>query len=299
MQLKKMATLCYIALMLSACGAESENIVADAEVAANELSPLPDEQIPIGTADSAEIQNDNVPANSTEKKDKTPVPISTPDWDKKIVKTADIELLVDNYPNYSKKLSAHIREAGGYIAQEQMEQTNYRTGNNLVIKIPTAGFTDFINSLQEPGSNMISKTIRTEDVTTEYIDTKARLQSKKEVREKYLVLLKQSSKIEDVLAVQSEINEIQESIESATARLNQLQHTSSFSTINLSCFQYENGYTGSGKNAAFSQKIVKAFHTGSTVLGNILLFIISIWPITLTGIALICWIKFGPVKKKG
>lgn len=298
MQLKKIGTLCYLVLMLSACGAESENIAVDAATSENELAPLPEEQILIGTADSTEQLKDNTPATGIEKKDKTPIPISTPDWDKKIVKTADIELSVDDYTKYSKKLTTLIHQAGGYIAQEQMEQTEYRTGNNLVIKVPTAGFTDFVNSLEEPGSSIISKTIRAEDVTNEYIDTKARLQTKKEVREKYLALLKQSTKIEDVLAVQSEINEIQESIESATARLNQLQHTSSFSTINLSCFQYENGYIGSGKSAAFSQKIVKAFHTGTTVIGNILLFFISIWPLSLIGIAIICWIKFGPRKKK-
>ncbi len=299
MQLKKIWTLGYIVIMLAACGADSENMVADGAVAENEMAPPPDEQIPIGAADSTASPNDNATTNGIEKKDKSSTPSAKPDWDKKIVKTADIELSVDDYTQYSKRLTALIRQADGYIAQEQMEQTDFRTGNNLVIKIPTAGFTDFINSLEAPGSSMISKTIRSEDVTSEYIDTKARLQTKKEVREKYLALLRQSSKIEDVLAVQSEINEIQESIESATARLNQLQHSSSFSTINLSCFQYKNGYIGAGQNTAFSQKINKTFHTGTAVLGNILLFFISIWPLTLIGIAIICWIKFIPRKKKG
>ena len=77
------------------------------------------------------------------------------------------------------------------------------------------------------------KKITSEDVTTEVIDTRSRLEAKKQVRLRYLDLLKQAKNMEEILSVQSEINGIQEQIESAAGRMEYLQHSSSFSTIHL------------------------------------------------------------------
>jgi len=49
-------------------------------------------------------------------------------------------------------------------------------------------------------------------------DTRSRLETKKEVRERYLDLLKQARNMKDILAVQNEINDIQEQMEGAAGR---------------------------------------------------------------------------------
>ena len=61
--------------------------------------------------------------------------------------------------------------------------------------------------------------ISTEDVTGEVVDTRARMEAKKQMRDRYLALLKQARNMKEILEVQTEINTIQEDIESASGRV--------------------------------------------------------------------------------
>uniref|UniRef100_UPI003741EF94 DUF4349 domain-containing protein n=1 Tax=Niabella yanshanensis TaxID=577386 RepID=UPI003741EF94 len=87
----------------------------------------------------------------------------------------------------------------------------------------------------------LQKNISSEDITSEIIDTRARLETRNTTRGRYLEFLSKAGKIEDVLKIQQEINNIQEDIESAEARLAQLSGQVSYSTINLTYFEPDSG----------------------------------------------------------
>ncbi len=144
---------------------------------------------------------------------------------------------------------------------------------------------------QLPGTEkIIEKKITTEDVTGEVVDTKSRLQTKEQMRLKYLEFLKQSKNMEDVLKVQSEINDIQEEIESASGRVNYLSHQSALSTINLTFYQPMAGYNPNNDNPGFGTKLMIAFKNGSNFIADIFIGTVSIWPLFL--LAIIAWIFF-------
>ena len=105
------------------------------------------------------------------------------------------------------------------------------------------------------------------------------------VFDKLYEFLKQSKNMEDVLKVQSEINEIQEEMESASARINYLSHQSSFSTINLTFYQPLPGYVPTDLTPTFSYRIIDAFKTGLNFITEIFVGIISVWPMLLIVIA--------------
>ena len=140
-----------------------------------------------------------------------------------------------------------------------------------------------LNQLPSDSDKIIEKKITTEDVTGEVVDTKSRLQAKEQMRFKYLEFLKQAKNMEDVLKVQSEINDIQEEMESASGRINYLSHQSAYSTINLTFFQPLPGYNPSNASPGFFTRTSNAFRTGFNSMAEIFIEIISIWPLCLLG----------------
>jgi len=135
------------------------------------------------------------------------------------------------------------------------------------------------------------KKITSEDVTTEVIDTKSRLEAKKQVRLRYLDLLKQAKNMEEILNVQSEINGIQEQIESSAGRMEYLQHSSSFSTIHLTFYQVLNGAAIDSDKPNFSSRITNAFRFGWNWIGELSIGIVSIWPLLLAVVGIIILYK--------
>jgi len=95
----------------------------------------------------------------------------------------------------------------------------------MTIKVPVANFDDLLLQLPADSDKLVDKKISSQDVTMEVVDTKSRLETKREVRERYLELLRQAHKMEDILAVQSEINNIQQDMDQASGRIAWLGHS--------------------------------------------------------------------------
>jgi len=219
------------------------------------------------------------------------------DWDKKIIKTAHVTLELKDYNAYNSGIHARLKGYGAYVAQEQQSETDAQIANEITIKVPVDRFDDLMNTLGGDGIKVLEKNISTEDVTGEVVDTKSRIEAKKQVRARYLELLKQAKNMEELLQVQNEVNAIQEDIESATGRVNYLVHSSSYSTINLKYYQYLNGLTSKDVEPGFFSKLNEAFQNGASVITNLVLFFISIWPLVIAAVIMVVYVRQLKLKK--
>jgi hypothetical protein len=220
-----------------------------------------------------------------------------PDWDKKIIKSANVTLELKDYNAYNNAFHRKLKGFGAYVAQEQQSESDEQISNDINVKVPVDKFDDLMNSLSGEGVKVLQKSISTQDVTGEVVDTKSRIEAKQQARLRYLELLKQSKNMNEILQVQNEINSIQEDIESASGRVNYLVHASAYSTINLRYYQYLNGLTSKDVGPNFLSRLNEAFATGASVIINLVLFFISIWPLLIAAVVLIIYFKHFRIKK--
>lgn len=206
-----------------------------------------------------------------------------PDWDKKIIKTANITLELDDYKIYNSLLHGSIKKFGAYIASEEQAQTDERIENAVTIKVPVAQFENLVNTFSGNGIKIVSKRIASEDVTAEVVDTKARIDAKKQVRARYLELLKQAKNMEEILQVQNEINDIQVDLETADGRVKYLVNQAAYSTVHLVYYQYINGATGYNRQPGFFTSLKEAFYNGGKLVSMFFIFLVAIWPVLLVG----------------
>lgn len=213
------------------------------------------------------------------------IPAPKQDWDKKIIKTAAVNFEVKDFQKYNAEFRDKVKQVGGYIAQEQQAESEYKIENTLTIKVPVDQFDNAIQLLVTDVKKLNEKKITSDDVTTAFVDTRSRLESKKQVRLRYLDLLKQAKNMEEILSVQSEINGIQEEIESASGRIEYLSHSSSFSTINLTFYQILNETAVDKDKPSFSTKLSKAFKDGWSWIQELFVVLVTLWPLLLAAFA--------------
>lgn len=226
---------------------------------------------------------------------KIDIPEPKLDWDKKIVKTANLRLETGAYKLYNDRMRQLVKQFGGYISSEEQTQTDEQIENDVTIKVPVERFEECMNSLPGNDSKIITRTINSSDVTAEYIDVKSRLASRKQVMNKYLEFLKQAKNMDEMLEVQKEINEMQENIESAAGRANYLSHSAAFSTINLSYYQLINGANAPQKPSAFLKEIKNAFKNGLAWIGTFFIAMVALWPFLL--VVVTAWFIYRRTKK--
>ena len=209
------------------------------------------------------------------------LPAAPIDWDKKIIKTASLTLEIGNFKKYNESVHGIVQKFGGYIAQEEQHLTGEKSETVLSIKVPVDQFESMLNELPPAEAKILQRTITSQDVTGDIVDTRSRLESKKQVRLKYLDFLKASKNIDEVLKVQKEIDDMQEAIEAATGRVTYLTHQSAFSTVNLTFYQPTPGFKPVENNPGFLHRVSEAFRLGTDWVASLFVAMVSVWPLLL------------------
>ena len=201
------------------------------------------------------------------------------DWDKKIIKTGNVTMEVKNYRSFNEMVHNDMKKLGGYVAQEEQNQTAYKIENAVTIKVPVDQFDNAMLLLTPDAEKVVDKKITSEDVTAEMVDTKSRMEAKKRVRDRYLDLLKQAKNMEEILQVQTEVNDIQENIEAAAGRINYLGHAAAFSTIHINYYQVLNVAPIIDPVPSYGLRLVESFKSGLHWFAELFIVLISLWPV--------------------
>jgi hypothetical protein len=211
-------------------------------------------------------------------------------WDKKIIKTATLQTEVKDFRKYSDKIHELVPLWEGYIAKEEEKDNDYKREGVLTIKVPVSRFDEAINSITSLQEKLLLKQITSEDVTSEVMDIRARMEAKKRIRLRYLDMLDKAKNMEEILQVEREINNIQEQIEAAEGRLDYLTHTSAYSTIELTFYKILEA-PGIGERPGFARRMVLALNEGLKWVGEFLIFFVTLWPVWMALLIIIILLK--------
>ncbi len=310
-------SLCAVLLVtFSACNyenksSEAADSTATAQVQEMGLMEIKPEEAPgNGAEDKMYYKVEQEAPQTGNEKRKAPAPQQrtpqqpqpatvNPDWNKKIIKNATLSVEVKDYLQFYRLVSDAVQQAGGYVAQEEQNESDYKIENTVTIKVPVDQFDKAVLALTPGKEKILVKRITSQDVTGEVVDTKSRLEAKRQARARYLDLLRQAKNMEEILQVQSEIDEIQENMEAAAGRVNYLTHAAAYSTIQLSYFQVLNPQAKDKETPpGFGQKVLLALTAGLQWVGEFVILLLTLWPVWL--ILLTAWWlyrKYHPAKK--
>jgi hypothetical protein len=237
---------------------------------------------------SAILDKDAVAVAETSRQNKTErnqVLVSQPEQERKLIRNGTMDMKVDNVSETKAEIIKICRELNAYLSNES--ETNY--GDRLLfqhtIRVPAAKFDDLLARLEGLADKVENKNIITEDVTEQFIDTEARLKTKKELEARYLEILKQARSVEDILSVESQLNHVRSEIESMEGRLKYLRNQVAFSTLNLSYYQMIG--TDFGFFSKFGSSLVKGWQN----LLSLIIFLFTLWPFAVAIIAAGLWWK--------
>lgn len=228
-----------------------------------------------------------------------PAPAQNIDWDKKIIKNATLVVEAKNQKSFNDFVHEQVKRTGGYVAEEEQTKSDYKIENIATIKVPVEQFDNLVKSLTSvKDENIVTQKVTSQDVTGEVIDTRARTEAKRQIRLRYLDLLKQAKNMEDILKVQEEINNIQEEIEAGAGQVKYLTHAAAYSTVQLTFYEILNPSAVENKAPGFGTRVLNALGNGMDWLGELLVLLLSLWPLWLLAAGLIWGFRRWKAKPK-
>ena len=193
---------------------------------------------------------------------------------------AEVRLRVDDLPSTTKRLDSLVQRSGGYLsaASETHEDGEWR--QEMTLRLPPARFQATLQALARFGT-VETKEITTDDVTAEHADVAARLGTKRAVEKRYVALLARAQKISDILAIEKQIAEVREEIESTESSLKTLDDDVAYSTVTLTCYQPISQAVPDAPVVSFGSRLVGGFYSGWELLTGLVVSLVGAWPLAL------------------
>ena len=302
-KMKKSLSLLLALLMvlsLCACGAGSKSdsyeYAVEAPAAAYMSADMAAEEAGYGGFSAAEGTN-------TAGEPGSDAPETDPS---KIIYSASATVETTDFDGSIAKLLTLVEENKGWIEASSMNGANYRSiargssynrSASYTLRIPSNKFELLMGSLPEIGNVPYSHTY-TENVTSQYYDTQARLTAYQTQETRLLEMMEKAETVSDVIAIEEKLTELRYQIESLQSALKNWDRQVSYSTIDLEVMEVSE-YTPEPKQS-YGQELWQALTGAFADLGqffkDLLVFLVSAIPTILVLTAL--FFIFRPLIRK-
>ncbi len=152
--------------------------------------------------------------------------------DRMIIKTGEITVEVPNVAAAMGRVRALVLELGGYVGDSQSGTVGESA--TLTLRIPADQFEEALARIHALDGDVLSEATRDQDVTSAVVDLEARLQNLRASEVQYRALLAQAVKIEDILAVQTRLDDVRGQIEQLQAQDKELTGLADLATLTVS-----------------------------------------------------------------
>jgi hypothetical protein len=197
----------------------------------------------------------------------------------KIVKTARIDFQVDSIEKSKKQISQLVDTEKGYISNLEETSDGRRMQASFTIRVPAAGFDRLVENVLKQASYVNTSKIERRDVTEEYLDLKARMETEKAMEVRFREILHQAKSIKEILELETAIGELREKIEAKEGRMKYLAHQSEYSTISALVYQTL-PYTRPprSEDERFFSRLKSSLANGWAGLVEFIIGLATIWP---------------------
>ena len=228
-RLLTLAVLVALAMLVVACGSGG---AAAAPSGAHAAPPEPAASAARGVADGdlfsaggGEGEDGGGPGGP----DQNP-PLAAP-IEQRIIKTGEITVEVPNVGEAIGRVRAMAASLNGYVGGSQAG--TLEESATITLRIPAERFEDAIAQLHELDGEVQAEATREQDVTSQVVDLQARIDNLRASEASYRELAARAERVDDVLAVQSRLDEVRGQIEQLTAQLQQVEGQAALSTLTV------------------------------------------------------------------
>lgn len=203
-----------------------------------------------------------------------------------LIRNVNIAAETKEFDTVRQAVEDKIRELGGYVENSGVSGTG-KAGSlrraNYVIRVPADKLDALISTV---GSNctVTSTNERTTDVTLNYVDTKARLDSLRVEQDQLTELLKQAKDLDSIIVLQNRLTEIRYQIESAESTLRVLENQVTYATLSLSIREVMEIKPQEAPHVdTYGERVAKTFRNSLHNIGeffkNLFLVLVAVSPV--------------------
>lgn len=209
----------------------------------------------------------------------------------KIIYTAYADIETLEFDESVQSVYDMMERYGAYIENSSVSGTDYatryRNGRSyreasFSIRVPVQHYSEMSSALTQIG-NVTNYSSQSQNITSQFTDTESRLKAYRTEYDRLLEMMENAQTVEEMIAVEARLSEVECNIESLTGTLRVWQDKVDYSTVNIflrEVYEYTDPVV---QPKSFWDRISTAFSDSIKWLGdagqNIVIFIVAAVPI--------------------
>lgn len=206
-----------------------------------------------------------------------------------LLRTAECRMEVVEINQRVKAIERLVEQQAGYLGDLNWQHYSYQEQVSMNLRVPAEDFQWVLDSIMKMAVEVNYQQLSTQDVTEEYVDVQTRLKTKKAVRDRYEEILRTKAKtVEEILLAEEQIRRLQEEIEAQEGRLRYLSQRAAMSTIQLELYETLEEQATNPWWQRLGGEIGDSLSFSVTIVKNLFLGMLSIWPLLLL-VGILIW----------
>ena len=145
----------------------------------------------------------------------------------KLIRRAELSIQTEQFDESAEALKKLTADCGGYFENANLYGGSRRDVNasrrgEYTVRVPAEKYDLFLSGAGELGY-VTNKNESSEDIGERYYDTEARLKTQRTKQERLLALLEKAETMEDIIALESALSDVEYQIEQYSSELNRYE----------------------------------------------------------------------------
>lgn len=181
----------------------------------------------------------------------------------KLIRRAELSIQTEQFDESREALNTLVASCGGYFENSSeyggsRRDVNASRRGEYVVRVPAEKYDQFLSQTGELGY-VSSKNENSEDIGERYYDTEARLKTQRTKQERLLALLERAETMEDIIALESALSDVEYQIEQYSSQLNRYDALVAFATFTISLSEVGRVTQEVGETASLGQRMAAGF----------------------------------------
>ncbi|PIP85225.1 hypothetical protein COY48_00120 [Candidatus Collierbacteria bacterium CG_4_10_14_0_8_um_filter_43_86] len=151
-----------------------------------------------------------------------------------VIQDTNMSMLVKDVSESIKGIEKIAIDMSGFMVDRSLTKPEGAASGHISLRVPTEKREDALDKIRTIGVRVISENVFGNDVTDQYVDAEARIANLVKIKAKMEVILDQAVKVQDLMEVQMQINNIQEQIDGLKGQQKYLEQTAKLTRISVS-----------------------------------------------------------------
>ena len=156
--------------------------------------------------------------------------------ERKVSKNAQLDISVKSLSESTAFINKNVEDINGYIVSSSSYTPNTGYENKwarMSVRVPSDSLDTFLDTIIGYANETVRQSIYTQDITEQYIDVKAKIESLESSEQRLTKQLNQTDSVKEIIDIEKELSRLRSEIDSLKSRFNIVQNSVITSLVDI------------------------------------------------------------------